>query len=142
MKTRRILATLLLTGTVATVTLAMSPAAQAAPNNPNCLGARAFCLWFNSNQSGSVAGWDLSTGFQGFANLANAGAFLTPGPGQGVAVKNNAASATYQYPNQCRGNVQVFFNNNWSGVSDTVPACGNINLVRTKNENASFLVNN
>ncbi|MEV7358407.1 hypothetical protein [Kitasatospora sp. NPDC091276] len=141
MKTRRILTTLLLAGTVATATLAVSPAAQAAPNNPNCLGARAFCLWYNANQIGSVAGWDLSTGFKGFDNLANAGAFLTPGPGQGTAVKNNAASATYQYPGHCVGNVQVFYNENWSGPSDLIVACGNGNLVRTKNEDASFLVN-
>ncbi|MBD0711571.1 MULTISPECIES: hypothetical protein [unclassified Streptomyces] len=130
-----------LAGAATLSTLAMAPTAQAAPNNPNCLGARAFCLWYNSNQSGSVAGWDLSTGFRGFANLATAGAFLTPGAGQGVSVKNNAASATYQYPGVCYGNVQVFYNSNWMGASDTVPACGNINLVATKNNDASFLVN-
>ncbi|MEU1290638.1 peptidase M23 [Kitasatospora sp. NPDC005856] len=139
--TRRILTTLLLAGTVATATLAASPAAQAAENNPNCLGARAFCLWYNSNQSGSVAGWDLSTGFKGFSNLANAGAFLTPGAGQGTPVKNNAASATYQYWGHCTGNVQVFYYSGWSGPSDTIAACGNGNLVNTKNEDASFLVN-
>ncbi|MEV7279965.1 peptidase M23 [Streptomyces sp. NPDC093111] len=130
-----------LAGAATLSTLAMAPAAQAAPNNPNCLGARAFCLWYNSNQSGSVAGWDLSTGFPGFSDLGNAGAFLTAGAGQGIAVKNHAASATYQYPNNCTGNVQVFFNSNWMGAYDTVPACGNINLVKTKNNDASFLVN-
>ncbi|MGW1178991.1 peptidase inhibitor family I36 protein [Kitasatospora sp. NPDC002543] len=141
MRTRRILTTLLLAGTTAAATLAVTPAAQAAPNNPNCLGARAFCLWYNANQTGSVAGWDLSTGFSGFTDLANAGAFLTSGAGQGTAVKNNAASATYQYPGHCVGNVQVFYNESWTGASDTVPACGNINLVRTKNNDASFRVN-
>ncbi|MCX4682708.1 hypothetical protein OG401_42075 [Kitasatospora purpeofusca] len=140
MKTRRILSTLLLAGTVATATLAVTPTAQAAPNNGNCRGARAFCFWYNSNQSGSVAGWDLSTGFRGFENLINAGAFVGPGRGQGAAVKNNAASATYQFPGNCFGHVEVFYNSGWSGPSDTVPACGNINLVKTKNNNASFLV--
>ncbi|MFF2951509.1 peptidase M23 [Kitasatospora sp. NPDC057965] len=141
MKTRRILTTLLLAGTVATATLAVTPVAQAAPNNGNCRGARAFCFWYNSNQSGSVAGWDLLTGFRGFYDLADAGAFQGPGRGQGVAVKNNAASATYQFPGNCFGYVEVFYNSGWSGPSDVVPACGNINLVWTKNDNASFLVN-
>lgn len=123
-------------------TLALAPTAQAAaPPSPDCLGARAFCLWYNSNQQGSVAGWDLSTGFQGFPNLKDAGRFLTPGEGQGVPVKNNAASATYQFPGQCRGDVKVFVNSGWSGPYDTVPACSAINLVKTKNDNASFLVN-
>lgn len=114
--------------------------AQAAPNNPNCLGTRAFCFWYNSNQAGSVAGWDLNTGFKGFANLADAGVFVGPGAGQGVPVKNNAASATYQDHGVCYGYVDVFFNSNWMGPSDRVPACGNINLSVTKNDNASFRV--
>ncbi|MFF5160768.1 hypothetical protein ACFY3N_31905 [Streptomyces sp. NPDC000348] len=138
---KRALTGLIVASAATMATLAGTAPAQAAPNNPNCLGARAFCLWYNSNQSGSVAGWDLSTGFRGFSNLSDAGAFLSPGPGQGIPVKNNAASATYQYPGVCYGNVQVFFYSNWSGPYDTVPACGNINLGVTKNNNASFLVN-
>ncbi|MEV0267131.1 hypothetical protein AB0I49_38145 [Streptomyces sp. NPDC050617] len=142
MQWKSALATVVMAGAMAGgSTLALAPAAQAAPPKPGCLGARAFCFWYNSNQTGSVAGWDLNTGFRGFQNLADAGKFLTSGNGQGVPVKNNAASATYQFPGNCGGSVDVYFNSGWTGASDNVPACSGVNLVKTKNNNASFYRN-
>ncbi|MCX5071482.1 hypothetical protein ACFWHQ_28755 [Streptomyces sp. NPDC060334] len=111
------------------------PSSRCQVNHP---ATQAFCFHYNSNQSGAIAGWDTSY-FEGFQRLDDAGVFIQgTGAGETRPVKNNAASATFQKPNNCYGRVEVYFNSNWSGAYDTIWACTGANLVKTKNNNASF----
>ncbi|MFJ9823307.1 hypothetical protein ACIRSU_02905 [Streptomyces sp. NPDC101160] len=142
MRLRKAVTALAMTAAAAVGTGLMSaPAAQAATPSPNCLGARAFCFFYNSSQQGSVIGWDMNTGWRGTENLYNYGSFITPGAGQGVPVYDHAASATYQYPGVCYGFVRVYREAGWTGsVFEDVPACSSINLTTglTKNHNRAI----
>ncbi|MGW1637188.1 hypothetical protein [Streptomyces lavendulae] len=140
MRLRRTVTALAMTAAAAGTALVAAPAAQAAAPSPNCLGYTAFCFFYNSNQQGSVAGWDMKDGWRGTDDTINLGGFLTTGPGQGVPVKNNAASATFQSPGHCGGFVRVYATEGWNGsVFDDVPACSSINLSsRTKNHNRAI----
>lgn len=74
------------------------------------------------------------------ANLAGY-VFLTSGAGQGQAVKNNSASAKLR--SGWGGGACVYYNANFQGASDYVPAnAGPVNLQKTYNENASFQYSN
>ncbi|MFE6935660.1 peptidase inhibitor family I36 protein [Streptomyces sp. NPDC057699] len=57
-------------------------------------------------------------------------------PGDGVLVKNNAASIW----NTSTRTVRVFYNSNFVGVYDDCAPGAKRNLVNTKNDNASFNV--
>jgi hypothetical protein len=68
------------------------------------------------------------------ANLAGY-TFLTSGAGQGQAVKNNTACVANARLDQ---NLRVYYNSNYEGVNDLIPAGEFGNLTNTYNEDASF----
>ncbi|MFE9687411.1 peptidase inhibitor family I36 protein [Streptomyces sp. NPDC006285] len=111
-----------LAGTVAT-----SGSAQAAGHNGVC-EAEEMCMYWGGNLSGSFHDYFYSTSDFG------GDVFLSGGSGQGERVKNNSASAYNRWSLLGR----VYYNENFSGSYDDVPAYGSVNLVRTWNDNASF----
>ncbi|MGW9212279.1 peptidase inhibitor family I36 protein [Embleya sp. NPDC055664] len=136
MRLRYLLASTVLAGAAV---VGQAPSAQAAPPSPRCLlhgsATRAFCYFYNSNQQGGVAGWDL-TYADGVGNLA--GYEFALGAGTGLPVKNNAASATYQVAGSCTGYALSYYLSNYAGPADFIFACTGENLVETYNQNASF----
>ncbi|HEV7648435.1 MAG TPA: peptidase inhibitor family I36 protein [Actinophytocola sp.] len=89
-----------------------------------------FCLYYNSNEQGSLSDFEL--GVKDFATVR----FVATGAGKGELVKNNAASACNKDDNLT---ARVFFNSNWAGAHDDIAPGTCRNLVNTYNENASFL---
>jgi len=88
-----------------------------------------FCLYYNSNHSGSFS--DFVLGVKDFSTVR----FVADGAGKGQLVKNNAASACNKDDNLT---ARVFFNSNWQGAHDDIAPGTCKNLVNTYNENASF----
>lgn len=96
-----------------------------------------FCLYYNSNQSGSMVDLGGSDANYG-SDPANCTKFITgtAAGGRGLCVKNNAASAW----NRRGVIVTVFYKSGYAGAIDTIPASTAENLVKTKNQNAGHLV--
>ncbi|MFE9453050.1 peptidase inhibitor family I36 protein [Streptomyces sp. NPDC006739] len=94
-----------------------------------CPGGSGSCFFYNSNRGGAVHAYSASTpNFDGDV-------FADGGAGDGVPVKNNAASAandTYSFT------MRVYYNSNYAGVYDDVAPSSWRNLVKTKNNNASL----
>lgn len=109
------------------------PAAQGATLRNGVCDPGEFCYYYNSNQMGSVS--DLPR------DLANYGSrqpgcyeFKSPGAGQGVCIKNNAASVW----NRTGGEVTVYYNSNHKGAQQKFANGSGGNLVPAlKNQNAS-----
>jgi len=111
-----------------------APSAQAAnPQNGVCEPGE-FCLYFNSNQTGSMV--DMGRGHKDYGSGAGCITFITAGDGRGRCVKNNAASAW----NREAAAVTVFYKSNWAGAIDSVLSDSRANLAETKNENAGHVV--
>ncbi|MFI0485318.1 SpoIID/LytB domain-containing protein [Actinomadura sp. 9N215] len=112
-----------------------SPAsAAAAPESRNgeCETGE-FCYYFNSDNQGSVSDFDGSVADYG-TEQPSCYDFKGAGNGQGVCVKNNAASVW----NRSDKTVQVYFNSNYGGNSQAFEAGAKGNLNSTlKNQNAS-----
>ncbi len=109
-------------------TLAVSTPAQAAVAQNGVCESGEFCLYYNSDRTGSLSDF---TG-----NISDYGTykFKSAGAGQGQLVKNNAASVR----NRTFGAVTVFYNNNYGGSSQTIAPGAAVNLNTTlKNQNAS-----
>ncbi|MGH3497901.1 MAG: hypothetical protein ACRDP1_10595 [Nocardioidaceae bacterium] len=70
----------------------------------------------------------------GHANLAGY-VFLSSGAGKGQAVKNNTACVANA---RLSANLRVYYNSNFQGVNDLIPAGEYGNLTNTYNEDASF----
>ncbi|APU21999.1 peptidase inhibitor family I36 protein [Actinoalloteichus sp. GBA129-24] len=90
------------------------------------------CLFYNAGCSGSLA--DFSSFIPDFAGYR----FLSPGSGQGQAVKNNAASARNR---DAVWIARIHYNENYGSVYDDVlpgNASSCRNLVNTLNDNASL----
>ncbi|MEV5570594.1 peptidase inhibitor family I36 protein [Spirillospora sp. NPDC052269] len=114
-----------------TVVAAASPA-MAAGRNGVCDDGE-FCLYFNSNQSGSVSDFTGSVSDYG-AKQPSCYDFKGAGNGKGLCVKNNAASVW----NRTGGTVTVYYNSRYGGHSQSFGSGVRANLDSTlKNENAS-----
>ncbi len=118
------------------LTMASTAPASAAARNGVCESGE-FCYYYNSNNQGSVSDFTSS--------LANYGTtqpscyeFKGSGNGQGLCIKNNAASVW----NRSNVTVRVYYNSNYGGAyQDFAPgAKGNLNST-LKNNNASHQFN-
>jgi hypothetical protein len=106
--------------------------AAAAGRDGTCDGGE-FCYYFNSNEAGSVSDFTDSLDDYG-ATQPTCYEFKGAGNGQGVCVKNNAASVW----NRTSKTVRVFFNSNYAGAYQDFAAGAKGNLDATlKNNNAS-----
>jgi murein DD-endopeptidase MepM/ murein hydrolase activator NlpD len=109
-------------------TLAISAPAQAAVAQNGVCESGEFCLYYNSDRTGSLSDFTGSIADYGTYKFKSAGA------GQGQLVKNNAASVR----NLTFGAVTVFYNSNYAGSSQTIAPGAAVNLNTTlKNQNAS-----
>ena len=121
-----------LAGALLGVFFGTAPASAAAARDGVCDSGE-FCLYFNSNQQGSLSDFDTSVADYG-ASQPSCYDFKSAGNGQGVCVKNNAASVW----NRTDSSVTVYFNSGFGGTSQTFAAGAKDNLkAGLKNENAS-----
>ncbi|MFC5181802.1 CHAP domain-containing protein [Actinomadura harenae] len=106
--------------------------ASAAGRDGSCDSGE-FCYYYNSNLAGSVSDFTGSISDYG-TTQPSCYDFKGPGNGQGVCVKNNAASVW----NRSSSTVRVYFNSGYGGSwQDFGPgASGNLNAT-LKNNNAS-----
>lgn len=112
--------------------LTIVPSANAAARNGVC-EAGEFCLYYNSNEQGSVSDFTGSISDYGDTQ-PSCYEFKGSGAGQGLCVKNNAASVW----NRTSVPVTVYFNSGYRGASQAFAAGAKANLNATlKNENAS-----
>ena len=95
-----------------------------------------FCYYYNSNEAGSVSDFDESVGDYG-TTQPSCYEFKGPGNGQGLCIKNNAASVW----NRTGQTVTVYFNSNYGGASQSFAAGAKANLNATlKNNDASHKI--
>ncbi|UIJ35651.1 CHAP domain-containing protein [Allobranchiibius sp. GilTou73] len=117
---------------IATPTLACASPAQAASRDGKC-NTGEFCLYFNSNEGGSVSDFTGPIADYG-ATQPSCYVFKGAGNGKGKCVKNNAASVW----NRTGKTMRVYFNSNYGGASQSFAAGAKGNLNATlKNNNAS-----
>lgn len=110
-----------------------APARAASTVHPDllpCLDDWSLCLWYNSNEQGSYI--NVLGAVSDYAGMT----FTSAGAGQGLPVKNDAASATNGQPSN-GSTARIFYNSNYAGVYDDVAPSTSSNLVNTYNENAS-----
>lgn len=118
-----------------------SAAVWTSTNTVNNCDAACIVLFYNSKYGGSRTTFENNKEEEGFYNLGPY-TFKTAGAGQGLSVKNNAASA------QARNwglnyNVTIYYYSGYSGPCDRLQATPNeltyaSRLVNTYNENASL----
>lgn len=114
--------------------LTSAPAATAAARNGVCESGE-FCLYYNSDQQGSRV--DLVNSQRDYGSGSGCITFVSSGAGQGQCVKNNAASAR----NLTGRPVFVFYNSDFGGTYDEIPAGASANLnANVYNNNASQIV--
>ncbi|MQY40904.1 hypothetical protein SRB17_89370 [Streptomyces sp. RB17] len=122
---------------VAAATLGLATPALASPTPRPASAQTSSCallLWYNSNEQGSSACYNNSD----VANFAG-DVFTSAGAGQGLPVKNDAASATDKLGYTTTWpTARIFFNSNWGGVYDDVAPQSSRNLSNTYNNNASL----
>ncbi|MFC1417620.1 hypothetical protein [Streptacidiphilus cavernicola] len=114
--------------------LAVAPQASAATatTGTTCAGSsECLILSYNSNQLNSYTAFRDGS-IPNFAGYT----FLSAAPGQGLPVKNNAASAETTASSPW---ASIFYNSGYSGACDSIPPNGLVGkLHNTYNENASF----
>ena len=111
-----------------------APAQAATARNGVCEDGE-FCLYFNSNNQGSLI--DFSGSTKDYGTGSGCDKFISSGNGRGQCVKNNAASAW----NRKSVPVTIFFHSDWSGAIDSFIAGKKADLSATlKNDNASHVV--
>ncbi|MET8147911.1 SpoIID/LytB domain-containing protein [Actinoplanes sp. NPDC049668] len=117
----------------ALIGVAVAPGAASAADRDGTCDSGEFCYYFNSDQAGSVSDFTESQDDYG-TTQPSCYEFKGAGEGQGVCVKNNAASVW----NRTGRTVRVFFNSNFAGASQDFAsgAKGNLNAT-LKNNNAS-----
>ncbi|WP_239082521.1 peptidase inhibitor family I36 protein [Actinoplanes teichomyceticus] len=111
----------------------VAPGAASAADRDGACDSGEFCYYYNSNQAGSVSDFTGSLDDYG-TTQPSCYEFKGAGEGNGVCVKNNAASVW----NRTGHTVRVYFNSNYAGAGqDFAPgAKGNLNAT-LKNNNAS-----
>lgn len=119
----------------AIATLAVGTPASAAARDGTCDPGE-FCYYYNSGHQGSVSDFAESIGNYG-TTQPSCYDFKGAGNGQGLCIKNNAASVW----NRTSNPVTVYLNSGYAGPSQPIPAGAKINLNATlKNENASHQI--
>ncbi|HEX5201732.1 MAG TPA: SpoIID/LytB domain-containing protein [Actinoplanes sp.] len=115
------------------VGVTVAPGAASAAGRDGTCDSGEFCYYYNSNEAGSVSDFTDSVDDYG-TTQPTCYEFKGAGNGQGVCVKNNAASVW----NRTSKTVRVYYNSNNAGASqDFAPgAKGNLNAT-LKNNNAS-----
>ncbi len=107
--------------------------ATTTPTRNGVCQAGEFCYYYNSYQAGSMSDHKPSQADYG-ATQPTCYEFKTAGNGQGVCVKNHAASVW----NRTGHTVRVYFNSSYGGSYQSVAAGAKVNLNSTlKNQNAS-----
>ncbi len=125
-------ATLLTTLALALTGLSLAGPASAAGRDGQCQSGE-FCYYYNSDEAGSVSDFTDSIDDYG-TTQPTCYEFKGAGNGQGVCVKNNAASVW----NRSSKTVRVYFNSNFAGSHQDIAAGTKANLNATlKNNNAS-----
>ncbi|MFD4639746.1 peptidase inhibitor family I36 protein [Lentzea sp. NPDC058436] len=110
--------------------------ANAATDRDGSCESGEFCLYYNSDQAGSVSDFSGSIADYGDSQ-PSCYDFKGAGNGKGVCVKNNAASVW----NKTNKAVTVFYNSNYGGAKQTFAAGAKGNLkAELKNENASHRI--
>lgn len=128
----RALAVMGAVGVLAASLLVGAAPAQAAGRDGTCDNGE-FCLYYNSDQAGSVSDFTGSLGDYG-ATQPDCYEFKGAGAGKGVCVKNNTASVW----NRTGSTVRVYVNSNYGGGTQDFAAGAKGNLNGTlKNNNAS-----
>jgi surface antigen len=95
-----------------------------------------FCYYYNSDEAGSISDFTTSIGDYG-TTQPSCYDFKSAGNGQGVCVKNNAASVW----NRTSHTVRVYYNSNYGGSYQDFAAGAKGNLNATlKNNNASHQI--
>jgi murein DD-endopeptidase MepM/ murein hydrolase activator NlpD len=118
----------------ATVIAGAAPAQAATARNGVCESGE-FCLYYNSDTSGSLS--DFAGSISDYGSSSGCYKFVSAGAGQGQCVKNNAASAW----NRTGRYVTVFYNSGYSGPIDNFSPGADANLrAYLKNENAAHLI--
>jgi surface antigen len=117
---------------IATSVLTSGTPALAASRDGRCDSGE-FCLYYNSNQAGSVSDFTGSIDNYG-ATQPSCYEFKGAGNGRGLCVKNNAASVW----NRTSKTVRVYYNSNFAGAHQDFAPGAKANLNATlKNNNAS-----
>ncbi|GIF49290.1 peptidase inhibitor family I36 [Asanoa ferruginea] len=120
---------------ITTSILAVASPASAASRDGVCDSGE-FCYYYNSNYAGSVSDFTTSVDDYG-TTQPSCYEFKGSGAGQGLCIKNNAASAW----NRTSKSVVVYFNSNFGGATQTIAAGARANLNATlKNNNASHAI--
>lgn len=123
-------------GALISVSFSGAPASAATDRNGSCESGE-FCLYYNSNQEGSVSDFDSSISDYG-DEQPSCYEFKGDGNGKGLCVKNEAASVW----NRTGNPVTVYFNSGYAGPHQTIAAGAKANLnSELKNENASHKLN-
>jgi hypothetical protein len=124
-----------LAGALIGVFLGTAPASAATDRNGVCEQGE-FCLYFNSDQQGSLS--DFATSISDYGDSQpSCYDFKSAGNGKGLCVKNNAAAVW----NRTSKPVTVYYNSGYAGTSQTIAAGAKANLQATlKNENASHQI--
>lgn len=131
-KRLRALTALLATAFAVVGSVALAGPASAAARDGRC-DAGEFCYYFNSNEAGSLSDFTDSLDDYG-ATQPTCYEFKSSGNGQGICVKNNAASVW----NRTSKTVRVFFNSGYAGAHQDFAAGAKGNLNATlKNNDAS-----
>ncbi|GAB3350538.1 peptidase inhibitor family I36 protein [Micromonospora halotolerans] len=112
--------------------LTVASPAQAASRDGVCDSGE-FCYFYNSNYAGSIS--DFTGSIEDYGTTQpSCYEFKGAGAGQGLCVKNNAASVW----NRTSKTVVVYYNSNFAGASQSFAAGAKANLNATlKNNNAS-----
>lgn len=96
-----------------------------------------FCYYYNSDHAGSISDFAGSVADYG-TTQPSCYDFKGPGAGQGLCVKNNAASVW----NRSSVKVRVYYNSGYAGASQDIASGSKVNLNSTlKNNNASHQFN-
>lgn len=109
--------------------------AQAATARNGVCEAGELCLYYNSNQQGSLSDFTSSLG-QYNATQPTCYEFRGAGAGKGMCIKNQTASVW----NRTGSDATIFENSDFGGRTETVPANGKANLTILKNNNASHRI--
>ncbi len=133
---KRSMVRVLAAGTVlAGATIAVPASSQAAARDGAC-NTGEFCLYYNSNQAGSVSDFTTSISDYG-SKQPSCYEFKGAGKGKGICVKNNAASVW----NRTGKTVYVCYNSGYGGAKQAIAAGAKANLSSAlKNENAGHSI--
>ncbi|OLO52389.1 hypothetical protein BKH30_06780 [Actinomyces oris] len=114
----------------------MQASAAGAAGRDGICDSGEVCFYYNSNQQGSVSDFTDSVGSYGNSQ-PSCYDFKGSGNGKGKCLKNEAASVT----NRTGKPVTVYYNSNYQGAIQTIPAGASVNLNSTlKNQNASHRI--